>query len=82
MLRDLILNGAGVLGAATYLSAYAAVQLGRIDGNGRTYTILNTVASGLVLASLTISFNAASAVIQIAWLSIGCCSLLARRPRS
>lgn len=73
------LNAIGILGAAVCLLAYASVQLGHLNGNGRTYTVLNTIGAALVLLSLSGDFNMASAIIQVSWLSIGCFSLLARR---
>lgn len=70
----------GLVGAALYLGSYAAVQIGRMDGNGTAYTVANTLAAALVLISLFDKYNTASVVIQVAWLSIGLTRLLRRRP--
>ena len=61
----------GVLGFLGYLFAFAGLQFGFIDGNGRTYCLLNIVSATLVLISLYDAFNLASALIQISWITIG-----------
>jgi hypothetical protein len=66
----------GIFGALLYLLSYTAVQTSRIDGNGLGYTIINTIAAGLVLLGLTQNFNLAAALIQIAWLLIGTSRLI------
>ncbi|MCY4180032.1 MAG: hypothetical protein OXC60_05890 [Litoreibacter sp.] len=66
-----VLQGVGVLGFVTYMGAFAALQMGRLDGNGVAYALLNVVAAGLVLVSLLSAFNLASMLIQISWIVIG-----------
>lgn len=61
---------AGLLGVVLYLGSYAALQLGLIRGNSRTYTLLNLAAASFVLISLLTEFNLASAMIQISWIVI------------
>ena len=61
----------GVLGFLGYLFAFAGLQFGFIDGNGRAYCLLNIVSATLVLVSLYDAFNLASALIQISWITIG-----------
>ncbi len=60
----------GLLGVALYVCAYAALQWGKLHGNSVWYSVLNGVAAALVLISLWGSFNLASALIQIMWISI------------
>ncbi len=70
-----VCNVVGLTGAFLYLMSYGAVQAGRLDGNGILFTCTNTAAAGLVLTGLMYSFNLASAVIQVAWMSIGLCRI-------
>jgi len=75
----------GLLGVAVYVSIYAALQLGQIDGNSLRYTLLNGTAASLVLISLWQDFNLASALIQITWISIsvvGICRIAIRQRRA
>lgn len=61
-------NLAGFTGAGLYLWSYFLLSVGRIDGNGLAYSVLNLVAAILVMISLTKYWNAPSAVIQAAWI--------------
>lgn len=59
--------GLGLVGAAVYVLAYGALQLGFLRGSSVAYTVLNLVAASLVLVSLGEAFNLSSAVIQSFW---------------
>ena len=60
----------GLLGSASYLGSYAALQLGFLRGQGYAYAGWNAISAGLVLLSLQQAFNLSSAVTQIAWIVI------------
>lgn len=60
----------GVAGAGTYVLAYTLLQLGLLSGSDYRYTLLNMAAAGMVLFSLSGSFNLSSAIIQIFWILI------------
>ncbi|QBF31271.1 hypothetical protein CFI11_08580 [Thalassococcus sp. S3] len=62
---------AGLLGLATYLLGFAALQMRLICGNGAMFSILNILAATLVLIGLSVDFNLTSALIQISWIAIG-----------
>ena len=68
----------GMAGAAGYVTSYAMLQLGFLDGNGVRYSVANVAAATLVLISLTDQFNLASAVIQVIWIAIGVSGLVVR----
>jgi hypothetical protein len=68
----------GLAGFSAYLISFAMLQFKLIDGNGIAYLLMNLIAAGLVLFSLTESFNLASALIQVSWLVIGVCGLSLR----
>lgn len=68
----------GITGFVAYFLSYLLLQTGRITGEGIHYTVLNLLASSLVLISLMHEFNLASAMIQISWILIsimGLCRL-------
>ncbi|MDA9208459.1 hypothetical protein N9O61_06210, partial [Octadecabacter sp.] len=58
--------------------SFAALQFNVIQGQGLMYPALNVLAASLVLASLTVEFNLASALIQISWIVIGCAGIFIR----
>ncbi len=68
----------GVLGFLCYISAFGAVQLGCLDGNSTTYSLVNILAASLVAVSLLHDFNLASALIQGSWIVAGLTGLSLR----
>lgn len=73
-----IYTAAGLAGFGLYVAAYGLVQLGKLDGNGLTYSVLNIVAAALVLVGLIRDFNLASALIQVSWISFGLIGIIVR----
>ena len=73
-----LLTITGLAGVASYVIAYALLQLKLLDGNGLMYSALNVLAAALVLVSLTRDFNLASAVTQVLWIGIGGAGIIAR----
>lgn len=78
---DQFLQACGVLGFLFYVGAFAALQLQIIEGKSVTYTIANITAASLVMLSLIVDFNFASALIQGSWIMIGLVGLALRMPR-
>lgn len=70
----------GLAGFLVYISAFGAVQFGRLDGNGAAYSVCNVVAASLVGISLLAEFNLSSALIQLSWVSIGLIGIARRLP--
>ncbi len=68
----------GILGFLLYVGTFTALQLRWIDGNSITYTCASVLAASLVLTSMTIEFNLASALIQIVWIVVGICGIVLR----
>ncbi len=68
----------GVAGFVCYIAAFGAVQLGLMDGNRLSYTLLNLLAACLVGISLIAEFNLASALIQGSWIVISLIGLTLR----
>lgn len=61
---------AGLLGACVTISAYLALQLGLLRGQGYYYAGLNAIGAALVLFSLTEAFNLSSAIMQGIWIGV------------
>ena len=60
----------GLMGFALYMASYFLLQIGRIDGNGLVYCVLNLAAASFVLVSLTQHYNFPSLLIQMSWIAI------------
>ncbi len=65
----------GVAGFLFYMLAYALLQMGKITGQGYSYTLMNMLAAILVLISLLHQFNLASLLIQVSWILISLAGL-------
>ncbi|WP_137701538.1 CBU_0592 family membrane protein [Marimonas lutisalis] len=74
---------AGIIGFTIYVFNYAMLTLRRLSGDSVVYYMLNFSAAGLVLLGLTVSFNLASAMIQMFWIAMSSLGILIRvaRPR-
>lgn len=60
-------DGAGLLGAALILLAYALVQARRLDPHRAPALVMNLLGPGLVMASLAQRFNLAAFLLEAAW---------------
>lgn len=60
----------GLMGVACVLSAYFFLQIEKVKSDGVGYLVLNLVGAILLIVSLMVTFNLASFVIEICWLSI------------
>lgn len=76
------LEWAGVFGFIFYICAFGAVQLGKLDGNSTSYSLLNILAASFVAVSLFAEFNLASALIQSSWIIFGVTGLILRARKS
>ncbi|MEP1208852.1 MAG: hypothetical protein ABJM29_14105 [Rhizobiaceae bacterium] len=66
-----LMQALGLCGVMGYISCFACLQLGLIDGNGRFFAMMNVINASLVLVSLLEQFNLPSALIQISWITFG-----------
>lgn len=69
-------NIVGLIGVFLILSAYFLLQIDRLSPDSVTFSLANTIGSSLILISLMFTWNLASGVIEIAWLSISCFGLV------
>lgn len=60
----------GIVGFCLYVCNYGMLTLRAISGHSFAYLALNLVAASCVLVGLTASFNLASAMIQIFWITM------------
>lgn len=60
----------GLCGAALYVLAFALAALDRMPSSAPQYYLIRLTAAGLVLISLSDSFNLAAAAIQVAFIVI------------
>jgi hypothetical protein len=70
LVPGLWLEAIGVLGVVIYMGSYVLLNAGCITGHGYSYLLMNMMAAICVLASLSQSFNLASAMIQVCWIVI------------
>ena len=68
----------GFIGYLFYMFSFAGLQMGLLDGNGNTYTLMSVIAACCVLVGLWTAFNLASALIQVSWIIIGLTGILRR----
>ena len=66
-----LMQAFGLIGVVGYISCFASLQLGLIDGNGRFFAMMSVVNASLVLVSLMEQFNLPAAIIQISWITFG-----------
>ena len=60
----------GFAGTLAILVAFFLLQAGKLDGNGRTYQLLNLFGAAAILVTLLGSFNVAVFVLETAWVLV------------
>ena len=73
-----VLEMIGVIGFCLYVMNYALLTFRRLNSNSRLYFAINIVAASCVLIGLAASFNLASALIQIFWVTMSIIGLVLR----
>lgn len=71
-LHDLL----GNLGVLLIIGSYFWLQVGRISGQSKAYSIVNAIGAALVLVSLYFDFNLSAALIEGFWLIISLMGLV------
>lgn len=66
----------GNLGVLLIIVSYFWLQIGRISGQSKTYSIVNAIGAALVLVSLYFDFNLSAALIEGFWLIISLLGLV------
>ena len=65
-----LFDSIGMVGVFIILAVYSLVQIDKMDVKGLFYSMVNAVGAIFILISLTVTFNVASFVIEVAWLII------------
>lgn len=69
----------GVAGFGLYVINYLLLTFDHLNSRHAAYFALNLVAASCVLVGLMVSFNLASALIQIFWVAISISAIVIRR---
>lgn len=69
-MNTFLFDAIGMVGVFMILAVYSLVQLDKMDVKGLFYSVVNAVGAVFILISLTVTFNMASFVIEVAWLMI------------
>ena len=69
-LSPVIFETIGVIGFGLYVLNYTLLTLRYLSGHDVAYIILNLLAAAFVLVGLMVSFNLASALIQVFWVGM------------
>jgi len=68
----------GVLGFALYVLNYMLLTLRVLCGDCIKFFVLNLLAASCVLIGLSVSFNLASALIQVFWITLSIIAIALR----
>jgi hypothetical protein len=60
----------GNVGVFLIVGSYFWMQIGRISGQSRVYSLVNAAGAAFILVSLYFDFNLSAAVIEVFWLAI------------
>lgn len=73
---DIIANTLGIIGVGCIVTAFALMQMGRLAMETYRYQLLNLVGAMLIVVSLLNSWNLASFVIEVIWISVSLYGLI------
>lgn len=68
-MENWISDGVGLLGTLLVVLAYFLLQLERIPAGSLSYNLINLVGASCLLFSLCFTFNLASFVIELFWIT-------------
>jgi len=60
----------GITGVLIIVIAYILMQIDRMDPKGFLFSLLNTIGAIFILISLLYSWNLASFIMEVIWLSL------------
>ncbi len=75
---QLLFKLVGVAGFALYVLNYAMLTFGVLSTSATPYFVVNFFAAAMVLLSLMINFNLASALIQVFWIFMSTIGIFTR----
>jgi hypothetical protein len=65
-----LMDFVGNVGVAILIVTYLALQLEKIRSTDLSYSALNALGAGLIVASLIVDFNLSALVIEVCWVLI------------
>lgn len=68
-MENWISDSVGLLGTALVVLAYFLLQLERIESGSLSYSLINLVGASCLLFSLCFTFNLASFIIELFWIT-------------
>lgn len=63
-------DAVGILGAGLIVAAYFLLQVGRLDFDSLSFSVVNGAGAGGIIYSLLYDFNLSAFAIEIFWLAI------------
>ena len=66
----------GNLGVICILGTYLGLQLGRMEAQDYSYSLINGLGALLIMVSLYYDFNLSSFIIEVFWLLISCIGVI------
>ncbi len=66
----LLADGIGMLGAALIVVAYFLLQIGRLDSQSLSFSVINGLGALGIIYSLSYEFNLSAFTIESFWLAI------------
>jgi hypothetical protein len=60
----------GNVGVVVIVGTYLLLQLGRLNGSGFAYSMLNATGASMVIVSLMFNFNLSAFVVELFWVLI------------
>lgn len=76
-----ISDSVGMIGTLLVVVAYCLLQLERLDPRGLGYSVINLTGASCLLFSLCFTFNLASFVIEVFWITASLVGLWKYRRR-
>ncbi|RCG28379.1 hypothetical protein DQ384_23990 [Sphaerisporangium album] len=79
----ILIDVAGILGAASLLYAYAMLSMSKMSGAGLTYQVINLWGAAALMVNSAYHFAWPSAVLNLIWCGVGVLALtriIAARP--
>jgi len=62
-----LIDAVGLAGVAVILFTYLLLQIEKMASTSLSYSLLNILGSALIMVSLSVNWNLASAVIELFW---------------
>jgi len=65
-----LLDIVGIIGVVLLVIAYLLLQVGKLEGAGLMYSLLNAIGASLIILSLLVNFNLSAFLMEAFWVLI------------